>query len=140
MQETKKIVVNFLGRQIELIPKIFLSTVPDFSGYEQKNIGISFEWEGEYGLEPFAVLTKNFGEFLALKNAAYVDTNNCPFAKELLTQGIAIDTGVTKRSGFCEYPLWEFNEDFLKSVDETTYEEYSNSFDAYMKFMCEPEC
>lgn len=133
--KNKKITVSFMGSQVTLIPKIFLSTVPDFSGNEQKNIGISFDWEGEYGLEPFAVLTKNFGKFLALKNAAYVDTNNCPFAKELLTQGIAVDTGAIKQSGFCEYPLWEFNEDFLKSVDKTVYEEYANSFDTYMKSM-----
>ena len=30
--------------------------------------------------EQFAILTKSFEEFIGLKNSAYVDINNCPFA------------------------------------------------------------
>ena len=87
------------------------------------------------GFHPFAVLTKSFGEFIGQKNCAYIDTNNCPFADQLLAQGIAIDTGLTKQSGFCTYPLWQFNEDFLKSADSEHYKLYSEGFDAYMESM-----
>ena len=55
-------------------------------------------------------LTVSFGEFIGLKDSAYIDTNNCRFAQQLLDQGIAVDTGLRKSSGFCEYPLWGFQE------------------------------
>ena len=87
---------------------------------------------GEHGLEPFATLTKNFGEYIGMKFCAYVDTNNCRFADQLLELGIAIDTGFTKQSGFCTYPLWLFNEHFLKDVDEEKYRLYSEEYDKYV--------
>ena len=91
--------------------------------------------EDENGLKPFAELTKHFNEFIGQKNCAYVDTNNCPYADQLLEQGIAIDTGLTKKSGYYTYPLWQFNEDFLKSVNSKIYDLYSESYDEYMESM-----
>ena len=57
---------------------------------------------------PFANFTLNFCEFIGMKNCAYVDTNNCWFADELLETGIAQNTGFTKISGYCKYP-WYHN-------------------------------
>ena len=51
-----------------------------------------------------------------MKNCAYIDTNNCDFTDQLLEQGIAQPTGFTKHSGFCEYPLWVFDEEKLKEA------------------------
>ena len=82
---------------------------------------------------PFANFTLNFGEFLGMKNCAYVDTNNCWFADEILETGIAEDTGLTKISGFCKYPLWSFKEEFLEAVDKEVYQKYSDEYDGYMK-------
>ena len=43
---------------------------------------------------------------------AYVDINNCPWAEEfLLDNNIARKTEVTRKSGFCTYPLYEFDLD-----------------------------
>ena len=70
---------------------------------------------------------------LTLKNCAYIDANNCPFALQLLADGIAQDTGYSKISGYCEYPLWVFKEDFLKEIGGDKYERYSEQFDAYMR-------
>ena len=76
---------------------------------------------------------KLFVKFLTLKNCAYIDANNCPFALQLLADGIAQDTGYSKISGYCEYPLWVFKEDFLKEIGGDKYERYSEQFDAYMR-------
>lgn len=133
--EIPKLKITFLDKEWELLPEVTAIIAPDFMGTEQLNIGLNLYTEGENGLEPFAELTKHFGEFIGQKNCAYVDTNNCPFADQLLTQGIAIDTGLTKQSGFCTYPLWQFNEDFLKSVNGKIYELYSESYDEYVESM-----
>ena len=109
---------------VKLIPKLFLVEVPDFMGKMQKNIGIKFTCI-ENGVEvPYINLTVNFREFIGIKNSAYIDTNNFPDAVELLQKGFAKDSGFTKNSGFFTYPLWVFEEDFLKSVN-----------DRYMKIM-----
>lgn len=133
--EIPKLKITFLDKEWELLPEVTAIIAPDFMGTEQLNIGLNLYTEGENGLEPFAELTKHFGEFIGQKNCAYIDTNNCPFADQLLAQGIAIDTGLTKQSGFCTYPLWQFNEDFLKSVNSKIYDLYSESFDEYMESM-----
>ena len=89
--------------------------------------------QNENMTEQYAVLMVSFGEFLPVKNCAYIDANNCPFAPQLLAEGIAQDTGYSKISGFCEYPLWVFKEDFLKEIGGEKYEQYSEQFDAYMR-------
>lgn len=83
--------------------------------------------------EQFAILTKSFGEFLGLKNSAYVDINNCPFAPQLLNRGFAKDTGLYKESGFCSYPLWTFDETVLKETGGEKYERYARAYDEYME-------
>ncbi len=101
-------------------------------GKKMRIPGISLIEENGNGEEPFAALTKSFGEFIGAKDCAYIDTNNCPFADEFLKLGIARDTGLTKQSGFCTYPLWKFDEIFLKQIGGAEYEQYSEDFDKYM--------
>lgn len=60
--------------------------------------------------EYFDTITVNLEFGFAHGNLAYVDTNNCPWAVEMLEEnGIASPTGMYGRSGWCEYPLYEFN-------------------------------
>ena len=109
--------ITIIGdREVEVTPKVQLYSVKDFMGKNLHSLAVNLEWVNpESGmLEPFALLTKSFGEFIGAKNCTYIDTNNCPFAEQLLKYGIARDTGFTKQSGFCKYPLWEFKEEFLK--------------------------
>ena len=136
LKNGRYICIKAFDEVFDLDPEVILFHVPDFMGKEQLNIGLKFSSECEDGLTLFAVITKNFNEFIGLKNCAYIDTNNCPFADQLLTLGIAVDTGLTKKSGFCTYPLWQFDESFLKSIASETYESYSRSYDEYMEFMC----
>lgn len=133
--EIPKVKLKAFDKEWELTPEVTAILVPDFMGREQLNIGINLYTEDENGLKAFAELTKHFNEFIGQKNCAYVDTNNCPYAEQLLEQGIAVDTGLTKQSGYCSYPLWLFNEDFLKSVNGKIYDLYSESFDEYMESM-----
>lgn len=93
--------------------------------------------------EPYAVLTVNlqsrlgnFCEMIGLKNAAYVNVNHYPWIRELIEAGIAKDTGFTKQSGFLKYPLYLFDENWLKSLEPIgpnfTYDIYSRKFNELM--------
>jgi len=43
------------------------------------------------------------------KNYSCVDTNNCPWAEEFIrTNGLGEHTGITLKSGWCTYPVYEF--------------------------------
>ena len=53
---------------------------------------------------------------LASESKAFVDTNNCPWAEEFIQEnGLGEFTGIYGNSGFCTYPLYEFNLGKLKS-------------------------
>ena len=123
---------GFNDEEFELKPHLHLVKVTDLINGKMHNIGISFSYKEDGNELPFANFTLNFGEYIALKNCAYVDTNNCWFADEIIETGIASDTGLTKISGYYKYPLWKFDEDFLKSVNEKLYREYSDEYDQYM--------
>ena len=65
-------------------------------------------WNDEDG--PIADLTRCLG--LAEDGYGYLDMNNCPWAANLVKElEIAKDTGMTQRSGYCIYPLYEFDID-----------------------------
>ena len=123
------------GDKIRLKPRVELYDTRDYMGKQGPGLAIVLDEvdQKENVTEQYAVLTASFGDFLALKNCAFIDTNNCPFAPQLLTNEIAQDTGYSKISGYCEYPLWMFNEEFLKEIGGEKYELYSGQFDAYMR-------
>lgn len=67
-------------------------------------------WNDEEG--PIADLTTCLGIGNGKENFSYLDMNNCPWAANLVEKlEIAKDTGVTQRSGYCIYPLYEFDMD-----------------------------
>ena len=45
---------------------------------------------------------------------------------------MASSTGLSKHSGFWEYPLWCFDEEKLKEMGEEAYKIYSDAYDQYM--------
>ena len=104
--QTKFIVSGFNDEKFELTPHLRLIEVTDFMGEKMHNISLNFTHMEDGAEMPFANFTLNFGEFIGMKDCAYVDTNNCWFADEILKTGIAEDTGLTKISGFCKYPLF----------------------------------
>lgn len=131
---------NFSGEKIQLEPRLGLYMVSDLTGTRLPGLAVFLDELTSAGREPYCALTVSFGEFLGIKNSAYIDTNNCGFAEQLLKPEIAQATGLYKTSGFCRYPLWIFSEKFLKEVDEETYRKYAKEYDSYMSRMNpEPE-
>ena len=128
------VITGATGTLVELSPEVVLYNSIDYMGKPQFNLGIRLYCNESGSVEPYANLTVNFHEFIGAKNCAYIDTNNCPFADEILKTGIAKDTGLTKRSGYCEYPLWQFDENYLKLIGGETYEMYSSKYDECMSF------
>ena len=129
-------ITNYFGDPVTLRPRVELYSVTDFMGTKLPGLAVVLDEVGESpdDLEEYAVLTVSFGEHISIKNSAYIDTNNCPFADQLLNQGIAEPTGLSKTSGFCTYPLWEFKEDFLKEIGGETYQEYAHAYEQYDPF------
>ena len=125
----------YTGGKIRLKPRVELYDTRDYMGKQMPGLAIVLDEvdQNENVTEQYAVLTVSFGDFLTLKNCAFIDTNNCPFAPQLLSDEIAQDTGHSKISGYCEYPLWVFKEDFLREIGGEKYEQYSEQFDAYMR-------
>lgn len=131
-------ITDYSGSKIALRARVELYSVTDFMGDELPGLAIVLDMVAAPSEEDeqYAILTKSFGEFIGLKNSAYIDVNNCPFAPQLLEQGIAADTGFYKDSGFCRYPLWLFREELLKEIGGENYEKYSQAYDKYMATMC----
>lgn len=129
-------ITNFMGQKVQLIPQIGLYNVTEFMGQALHGLSVQLN-EADTG-EPYTSLTVSFGEFISIKNSAYIDTNNCYFAEQILPQ-IAEKTSFTKQSGYCTYPLWVFNEDFLKEAGGSTYQKYSEEYDNYYKRLAETE-
>ena len=124
-------ITDSCGKKVQVRPKVELYAVKNFMGKKMPGLAIDLVTAGDYP-EPYARLTVSFGEFISIKNAAYIDTNNCRFAEQLLQYGFAQDTGLKTRSGYCQYPLWLFKEDFLKEHGVENYQKYSDAYDEYM--------
>ena len=129
--------IKVLDKEFEVTPETHLYTVTDFIGKQMHGIAVQLMVDNpETGIPmPFGMVTKSFSEFIGLKNSAYIDLNNCPYATHLLQEGVAVDTGLTKQSGRCTYPLWQFKEEFLREHGEANYDLYSDEYDRYMTAM-----
>lgn len=128
-------ITNLFGDSVTVRPRIELYAVTDFMGSELPGLAVVLDEVGETpdDLDTYAFLTVSFGEFIGIKNSAYIDMNNCPFAEQLLRQEIAEQTSLSKQRGFCKYPLWIFKEDFLKAVGGENYQIYSQAYDEYIQ-------
>ena len=111
-------ITDWAGDRISLEPRVELYSVRDFMGKELPGLAIVLD---EVSSTPEEA-------------EEYADTNNCYFAGQLLQQGIAEDTGFSRHSGFCQYPLWRFKEEFLKEIGGENYQEYLRCYDEYMDF------
>lgn len=67
---------------------------------------------------PFGAITVNIeaSDFLADQTHAFVDTNNCPWAEEFIAKhGFGKPVGLMGESGYCMYPLYEFDLEKLRA-------------------------
>ena len=75
------------------------------------NLAIQMWCEEDGFKEPFATLTVNLGGEKLPSNQAYVDVNNCPWAEQFIEDNeLGRPMFLFKKSGFCQYPLYEFIE------------------------------
>lgn len=66
--------------------------------------------------EPFADVTVNI-DAPAPDYCGYLDTNNLSNVEKFITEnGLGEFTGLTGRSGYCEYPLYLFHADKLREL------------------------
>lgn len=66
--------------------------------------------------EPYGDISVNLGA-KAPDYCAYVDINNMPELEKFIEENdLGEFTGLTQRSGFCEYPLYMFNVDKLREL------------------------
>ncbi len=80
--------------------------------------------------EPYGDMTVNL-DSKAPDYCGYIDTNNMPeLAKFIEDNDIGEFTGLTKRSGFCEYPLYLFNPEKLRQLCPDGMEAYERSIGA----------
>ena len=74
--------------------------------------------------EPYGDLTVNLSQ-KAPDYCAYVDTNNMPGVEKFIEENdLGEFTGLTQRSGFCEFPLYMFNVDKLRELCPDGMETY----------------
>lgn len=67
--------------------------------------------------EPWSDITVNIPGTIAPVGTAFIDTNNNPWAEDFLMEnGIAKPTGATGHSGYCTYPLYEFDMKCFKNL------------------------
>ena len=131
---------DFYGRELMVQPRLALYSVRDFAGKEMPGLAITLiDVTDNNDPTDYCDLTVSFGEFIGMKNCAYIDTNNCDFADQLLAQGMATKTQFAKKSGMCEYPLWVFDEKVLREMGEDVYAIYSSEYEKYMAEKMPPE-
>lgn len=135
---------NMYGNEYTLIPELRLYDAYDMlTGKNRPLIAIQLHFiDEEMEREPFATLTVNFGEYIGVHNAAYIDTNNLgdSITDWLEEIGAGHKTQFTKQSGFCVYPFFVFDDEFLKKIEDNgqCYARYNKSFDEYNRSF-EPE-
>ncbi len=87
---------------------------------------------GEY-TESYGDITVNL-DGKAPDYCGYVDINNMPELEKFIEENeLGEFTGLTKRSGFCEFPLYMFNPDKLRELCPEGMEDYERSIGADKK-------
>ena len=83
-----------------------------------------YSWCKDYGgfNEPFAMLTVCLNDKTIKKdNMSYLDTNNCPWGEDFVEKyGLGKPTGMLGFSGYCAYPLYEWDLDKLNELMEVS--------------------
>lgn len=86
------------------------------SHYRNGNLAILLITDSDISYELFLVMTVNLCDIL-LPNQAYVDTNNAPEVEQFIVDNkLGKPTGRQMASGFCSYPLYEFDLDRCREL------------------------
>lgn len=90
---------------------------------EPRNLAILAMGKNSEGfIEPYGAITVNIVE-LPKETYACVDINNFPEAIELIEKyKLGYNTSISIPSGYCTYPIYEFD---LKELEKYKYNEYN---------------
>lgn len=106
-----------------------VTVVPTLNTYLQNNnlyVGLEF-FEKEYGCwEPFTDVTVNVGKLPFLESAIDTNNNGDAIIHFLVQNGFGELTDKFIPSGFCVYPVFRFNEEKLREIDNETFEQYAS--------------
>ena len=119
MEKTMKLVSQFGGAyEVSLEINTYLNNGCMY-------IGLTTYEEGYR--EPYGDITVNL-DGKAPDYCGYVDLNNMPELEKFIADNdLGEFTGLTKRSGFCEYPLYLFNVDKLRELCPEQMAAYEHS-------------
>lgn len=108
---TGTIVVEMYIRQYAINANIFIGLITNDEGYP----------------EPFANVTVNT-ELPLPAYCGFVDVNNLPDAEKFIAENdLGEFLGIRRKYGYCEYPLYQFNEDKLRELCPEELEDYEQN-------------
>ena len=121
--------LNFNGREYDVVLKGGFYTGWSIQG----DAPILALWLETPDGERFADVTKGFGEFIGQMFSSYMDGNALYDVESFLKDNhIAFDTGYTKKSGFCTYPLYRISPFIFDDLfTEEEKEEYFLAYDFF---------
>lgn len=103
--------------------------VPKLNTYLENNnlyVGLNF-FEEEYECwEPFTDVTVNVGKLPFLESAIDTNNNGNGIIDFLVQNGFGELTKKTIPSGFCVFPVFRFNEEKLREIDNEMFEQYAS--------------
>lgn len=94
------------------------------------NLAIEMDaWDAGYA-EAWGNLTVNL-DGRREKDRAFIDVNHNgdDILVWIIRNGLAVPTGVSQRSGFCEYPEYRFRADRLQQIDPEGYAAYLQAWE-----------
>ena len=122
--------ITYQGKTYTLVPRLLLMPTIDNKMQLLPMPNIRIFCVADDGSESFVIRTVSFGEFIGIKNTAYLDFSSSPNAEAIFQLvRIAKDTGWRRGAGKERYPLWQFDGDTLRSLDRLPYQYYSMLFE-----------
>jgi len=110
--------------------------LPKLNRYvENDNLYIGLDcFDVEFGgLEPFTDLTVNVGRLPYLQSAIDTNNNGLEAIAFLQKNGFGHLTGTALPSGFCMFPIFEFNEEKLRAIEPEQFSEYAHAHGQQLK-------
>lgn len=98
-----------------------------YANNNQLALGFDYYVEGDDSWEAFSMATINVGTVPYLYGCIDTNDNGTRMVKFLEENGFGQDTGYFMSSGFCQYPIFKFNEEKLKEIDPKVFAEYSKA-------------
>lgn len=87
---------------------------------------LSYDKEGDYWA-PFCSVTTNIEKLPYLYAAIDTNDNGPQLIAFLEKHGFGENVGLSLHSGFCDYPVFRFNEEKLREVDPKGFEKYAKA-------------